>query len=438
MRGQELVMFLYSDLSGLCRGRAFPVEDLEERLEVGVGWVPADQAITVFGPIAEPNQWGPIGDLRLLPDRDTQVRVDLWPDASPLHFFICEAAHTDGSPWDACPRVFLRRALEDFRAQTGLQVLSAFEQEFAIQGLDRAVGPGFSMEAFRALDPIGPLIMAALGDAKQQPEMFLPEFGPNQYEVTCRPAIGVAGADRAVIIREVVREVVRRAGLRATFAPILNPDSVGNGVHIHISLVGEDGKWAVHDPQQPGEVSEVAGQFAAGVIRHLPALCALTAPSTVSYARLTPHRWSAAYTAFGVRNREAAVRVSPTVTIGGRDPSTQSNLEYRPADAAASPHLALGAVVRAGLQGITEALPTPPMVNRDPAELSDAEREKLGVHRLPTSLEEALKALEGDEIVRSWFPDELWDCYLTLKRTEIELVHHLDVSDACARYADVY
>src|ERR687886_2507280 len=94
MRGEELVGFLHCDLSGLNRGRSVLASELESRLEAGVGWVPADQALTPFGPIAEPNPWGSTGDLRLLPDRDSGVRAEL-PGVSPLHFFLCDAANTD-------------------------------------------------------------------------------------------------------------------------------------------------------------------------------------------------------------------------------------------------------------------------------------------------------------------------------------------------------
>src|SRR5215210_259237 len=84
MRGEELVGFLHSDISGLNRGRSVALSELEKRLATGVGWVPADGALTPFGPIAEPNPWGALGDLRLLPDKDTGVRVDLWDEVSPL------------------------------------------------------------------------------------------------------------------------------------------------------------------------------------------------------------------------------------------------------------------------------------------------------------------------------------------------------------------
>lgn len=438
MTGEELVALLYSDLSGLARGRAVPARDLAERLEVGVGWVPADQALTPLGPIAEPNPWGPIGDLRLLPDPSTEVRVDLWPEVSPMHFLLCDATEMDGSGWAACPRVLLKRALDDLRSEMGLRLVASFEHEFQLLGLPGLPGPGFSMEALRRAEPFGPMVMAALQEAGQQPETFLPEYGPWQYEVTCRPAEGVAAADRATIVRELVREVARRMGLRASFAPIIDPDSVGNGVHVHLSFIDVDGESMTYDESRAGRVSDVAGHFAAGIIRHLPALIALTAPSVVSSLRLTPHRWSAGYVVFGERNREAALRIAPGIEIPGHSPATQLNLEYRAADAAASPYLALAAVVLAGLQGLRESLPDPPLVNVDPATLSDTERRTLGASRLPTSLPAALQALEADQVVRSWFPGDLWDCYLSMKRTEIDLLDGLDPREQCSRYANVY
>ena len=106
--GEELTMIAYCDLAGLVRGRSVPAATFEDRLRAGVGWVPANQAICCFGPLAEPNPWGSVGDRRLIPDPATRVRVDLWDDATPLDFVLSDATHTDGSPWDACPRTFLR------------------------------------------------------------------------------------------------------------------------------------------------------------------------------------------------------------------------------------------------------------------------------------------------------------------------------------------
>src|SRR3712207_2917073 len=132
MRGEELVGFLHADVSGLLRGRSVPASELEERFGTGVGWVPADQALTPFGPIAEPNSFGSLGDLRLLPDRDTRVRVDLWDDVSPLHFYLCDAVNTDGSPWDACPRTLLKGALSRLE-EAGYRLVRSEEHTSELQ-----------------------------------------------------------------------------------------------------------------------------------------------------------------------------------------------------------------------------------------------------------------------------------------------------------------
>lgn len=437
--GDELVLFLTSDLSGLNRGRAVPAAELERRLAAGVGWVPADQALTPFDVIAPLNPWGPLGDLRLIPAASTEARVDLWHDVAPLHLFLCDLVEPDGTPWDACPRTLLKCALEELAAETGLTLQAAFEQEFFLSDPSGSAPPVFSPEALRLAEPFPGQLTAAFRLAGRPLETFLPEFGRGQFELTLPPAEGLAAADDAAIARELVREVARRVGRRASFAPIADPEGAGNGLHIHFSLRDAAGAPAAYDPGGPGLVSETMGRFVAGILRHLPALCAVAAPSTVSYLRLVPHRWSAGYACFAERNREAALRVAAVLELpGAADPAESFNVEFRAADGACCPHLVLGLLVLAGLQGIREELTQPPLVEGDPSDLGDSERERLGVRRLPGSLAEALEALEGDEIVGGFLSPDLRAAYLSMKRKEIELMGGVDDREACARYLRVY
>ena len=143
--GDELVAFLYADVAGLTRGRAVPLHDLEQRVSTGVGWVPADQAITPLGPLGEPNPWGSLGDLRLVPDIATATRVDLWPGVPPLHFYLCDAVTLDGTAWEACPRALLKHALERLAAETKLTLVAGFEHEFMLHGHVDRPAPPFSM-----------------------------------------------------------------------------------------------------------------------------------------------------------------------------------------------------------------------------------------------------------------------------------------------------
>jgi len=248
----------------------------------------------------------------------------------------------------------------------------------------------------------------------------------------------VRAADHAVIVREIARATAQRLGSRVSFAPAVTPDVVGNGVHIHMSLLDGKGAPVAYDADAPHGLSRIGGSFVAGILRHSRALCALTAPSVVSYLRLVPHRWSAAWSNLGFRDREAMVRICPLNEIGGRDPSRQFNVEFRASDATANPYLVLGALIRAGLEGLREDLPVPEITTDDPETLTVSERERLGIARLPQSLGEALEALAADEVASAWFPAQLLDAYNRHKNAEIEIMRGLDRDTQCARYSEAY
>jgi glutamine synthetase len=433
----ELVALVACDLGAVVRGRSVLAAELTEYLELGVGWVPANLALTPLGPLAEPNPFGSTGDLRLAPDASTHVRVGAEPGEIPLELILCDIVETDGGAWECCPRTFLRRALEDLTTRTGALLSASFEHEFQLLRSERPELP-FSLAAMRAAEPFASSLMGALVEAGVEPERFFAEFAGHQFEVPVAPAAGVQAADRAVVLREVVREVARRAGVRASFVPLLDPAEAGNGVHIHLSLLGEDGTPLLYDPTRDGSLSELGGSFAAGVLAHTRSLSALCAPSPVSAERLSPHHWSAGAACLGERNRETLLRIPPLVSAGGVDPAGQMRLEYRGADASANPYLALGAIVRAGLEGIEAGMPAPPLLDRDPATLTAEQAERFGVGALPGSLEEALAALAADGRAREWLGEPLYEAYTSVKRAELAATAGLPLEERCARYAEVF
>lgn len=252
------------------------------------------------------------------------------------------------------------------------------------------------------------------------------------------PSGGVTAADRAVVLREIVREITRNRGWRSSFAPKTAVDGVGNGVHIHFSFCDAHGKPATYDPDKPGNVSDAAAQFVAGILAHLPALTAFTAPSPVSYLRLQPHHWSSSYTWFGDRDRESSLRICPVNRIGDADPAAAFNIEYRPADATACPHLALAVIVRAGLEGLRGKFPRPPLFSGDPALLTQSERDRLGLRRLPQSLAQALETLLADKTVCSWFSPVALETYTGMKLKELQLAGDALDDALCRRYAGIY
>lgn len=438
MSAAELVALVCCDLGAIVRGRAVNARDLDEHLHAGIGWVPANHALTPLGPVAEPNPFGSTGDLRLLPDGAARARVDAAGESGALELILCDIVETDGLPWQCCPRGFLRDALGELERDLGARVSASFEHEFQLLPAGEQPALPFTLDALRRVEPFPGEVMGALAQAGVEPERFFAEYAPQQFEIPVAPAEGLASADRAVVLRVLVREVARRRGMRASFTPLADPEQAGNGVHIHLSLQGADGTPLLYDAARPACLSELGGRFAAGILRHARALSALTAPSPVSGVRLQPHRWSAGAVCLAQRNREALLRIPPVIALGGADPAGQLHLEYRGADAAANPHLALAAIVRAGLEGVRAELPAPPLLECDPAQLDAEQAERFGVGALPATLGESLAALADDATVHGWMTPLLYDAYTSVKRAEIAATEGLRLEEVCERYAAIY
>ena len=421
MHREPLIMVCTCEIAGRVRGKGFPARELPQRMVRGVGWVPSNTMMSAFGPIyATP--FGTDGDLILVPDPATEVNVDFADGSAAEHFFLGDLRHTDGTPWACCPRDFLRRALVALDAAAGVTLTAAFEHEFTYTGVEDIAGSPYALDAYRRQGIFGEALVAALRAAGAEPDSFMPEFGARQYEITCDPATGMAAADRAVVIREMARATAHRLGHRAIFSPILDLAGVGNGVHIHFSFCNAAGRPVMHDPAGTLGLSELAQQFVAGVLHHLPALCAVTAPSSISYVRLRPNRWAPTHATLADRERAASLRVCPVLSLPGSDTARQFNVEYRPADGAASPYLALGALVWAGVDGVRRRRALP----------------EGGGAPLPTTLAAALDALEADAAAVEWFGATYLGAYLMHKRAELASLDGLDEAAQCARYAAVY
>ncbi len=173
------------------------------------------------------------------------------------------------------------------------------------------------------------------------------------------------------------------------------------------------------------DLSKPAQHFCAGVLHHMPAICAVTAPSPVSYLRLVPNAWAPTVIDLVRQDRGASLRVCPVFAAADADETArQFNIEFRVCDAAASPYLALGAVIFAGVDGIRRSLPLPAAGTAPPS--------------LPASLDQALDHLAASEAAARWFGAVHRDAYLRFKRVEAEKVAALSPAELCAHYAEIY
>jgi glutamine synthetase len=417
-RGVQLVRFLYCDNGGVIRGKSTHVGQLARRIESGIGLVKGMQSFTSLDFLAPDATYGPVGEIRLVPDPDTFVILPYAPRSGQMVVNMVELDHT---PWALDPRAFLQRMVAK-AADAGLSFDAAFENEFYLAvRVDGGYAPVdrslcFSAIGMESTEPVIQDVIAALTDQGLTVELSHPELGHGQQELSIRHAPALRAADNQITYRQTVRAVAAQHGLVASLAPKPFADQAGSGAHIHWSIW--DAAHATNrlsDAADPNGISPLARSAIAGVLRHLPGLLALTTPSVNSFRRLQPHFWSSAYTAWGIENREAAVRV-PTRYWDDVEGST--NLELKASDASANPYISLGGVIAAALDGIARGLDPGDPVDVDPGNLGEAEMERRGIRRFPESASDALDELERDEVLTDALGAPLAGEYLKVRRAE--------------------
>ena len=438
----SLTTLITTDLIGITRGRSVPTSDLDQYYEIGCGWVPANSALTPQNEIDSSNPWGSHGDLRLLPDENSRVRIENGPDkeSTPFDYIHCDIIETNGDEFSCCPRTLLKKEMEIYQKNFGMNLNVAFEHEFHLIDKKRNLSfqSSFSLRSQREINQFSSWLMSSLQMANVQPEMFLPEFGQNQYEITCSPSDPLTAADRAVNIREITREIARQMNLNVTFAPLPSIDSVSNGVHLHISIDDLKGKSLFYDEERPFNLSLIGEYWSAGVLHHLESLCAITAPTSVSYLRLKPNHWSSAYACLGYRNREAALRICPIVDFSSKSLSKQFNLEYRPMDGTSSPHLSLVSILYAGRFGIENKLTLNSIINSNPNQLTENERLSKKIFPLPDRLNNSLEHFSQNQQLLNYFPKVLIENYISIKQKELSLTNQFTDKQLCQHYSQIY
>ena len=325
--GLETLAFIgTNDLSGSLRGVAVPWAELQRLMVRGVvlpGHLPlrhpADPVVS-----AAP-------DLLLLPDPATRAYVPA-PGAPDVVLLLGDVLELDGAPWACCPRYFLRRALAALHAEFGLTVRAGFGQRFI---LPDAVGDeGRTLRALRRQAPLLGRLLAAMRANGIVPDCMQPGDAPGEFEVAAAAAVGIAAADQAVIVRELIEAFAAGNGVRL------------GRVRIGVALLDGFGQPAMADRSGEHGLSDEAEHWAAGVVHHLPALAAVVAP----WAGLYPA--GKLRTELSVEGRPGPLRLHSDIGDDGVGVPARIELDY--GDAGASPYLALGALVWAGLDGLRQ------------------------------------------------------------------------------------
>ncbi|HEY8446377.1 MAG TPA: glutamine synthetase family protein [Thermomicrobiales bacterium] len=404
----RLVDLLFSDITGGAKALTIPVELLADTMAHGYRF--DGSALTGTRRIEL--------DLFLVPDPTTLLISDGADPRGRRARICCSVRRRDGQPFDGDPRSVLERALADARA-AGFEFRVGIEIEYylvrgdwpnVVRTLDAAgyfdVGEETSSrvrdEVVSTLDALG----ISVGGAHH-------ETGPGQEELDLLPADALRMADQLITVRQVVREVAQRHGLRATFMPKPFSDAPGSGMHIFQRLrrYPEGTDALVHGGDA---LAATAYHFIGGQLAHARAMCAVLCPTVNSYKRLNAGHRAPRHATWAHVSQSSLIRVPSWA------PGEEAAIELRSPDATANPYLALAVTLACGMDGIRQGEEPPEPLEESLTAYDDEGMQRIGVPRLPTTLGEALSALTQDTVVQEALGDYVYDQLLSVKRDEWE------------------
>jgi glutamine synthetase len=441
--GKEVKMLdlRFIDMPGTWQHLTIPVHRLDE--ELFKEGIPFDgSSIRGFQEIHE-------SDMLLIPDPDTAF-ID--PVANiPTLVLTCDVYDPITiQPYERDPRYIARKA-EAYLKQTGIAdtVFIGPEAEFFIfdnvryssdtnesyyhidseegwwnSGRGDRQNFGGQISPKRGYFPVPPT--DTLSDVRGEILMALEESGVpmeiHHHEVATagQTELGIKFntltrmADQLLVYKYIAKNVARRNGKTVTFMPKPLFGDNGSGMHVHSSLWKGDTN-VFYDAAGYAGLSQAAKYYIGGILKHAPALLALTSPTTNSFRRLVPGYEAPVNLAYSQRNRSAICRIPVTKS------SKAKRVEFRAPDASSNPYLCFSAILMAGLDGILNRIDPGDPADKDLYELP-AEEAKL-IKQVPSSLGAVLDALETDHdflLKGDVFTTDLLESYIAYKR-QVEL-----------------
>src|SRR5919109_859105 len=408
-RGIRFIRLWFTDILGQLKSFSINAEELDDAFEGGMGF--DGSSITGFNAIEE-------SDMIAMPDVSTFAVLPWRPEDKGVGRMFCDVLTPSREPYEGDPRYVMKRALAR-AAEMGFDhyylgpelEFFLFKDDTGTEVLDK--GGYFDLTTLDVASDFRRDVVRTLRDLGIPVEYTHHEVGPSQHEIDMRYAEGLTMADNTMTYRIAVKEVALAHGYYATFMPKPLFGENGSGMHTHQSLF-TDGRNAFFDPDDQYFLSDVGKSFIAGQLRHARELSALFAPSVNSYKRLVPGYEAPVYIAWSRRNRSALVRVP--VYHPGKERATRA--ELRCPDPSCNPYLTFAALLHAGLEGIEQGYELPEPIERNLYDLTEEERQGMGVQHLPESLGEAIDEMSRSELVERALGTHIFSRYVELKREE--------------------
>ncbi|MFD1411989.1 type I glutamate--ammonia ligase [Lapidilactobacillus gannanensis] len=410
---EENVQFLrlmFTDINGIIKNVEVPISQIDKVLANKVMF--DGSSIDGFVRIEE-------SDMLLIPDLSTFLIFPWEAEHGKVARLICDIHTPDGEPFIGDPRNNLRRMMREMQAAGFSRFNIGPEPEFFLFKLDENKQPTLDLNDDGGYFDFAPVdlgencrrdIVLELEKLGFEVEASHHEVGAGQHEIDFKYADALEAADNIQTFKLVVKTIARKYDLHATFMPKPLANIAGSGMHINMSLSNAAGN-AFYDANGNEQLSSTAEHFLAGIMDHARALTAINNPIVNSYKRLVPGFEAPVYIAWSGHNRSPLIRVPQARGLATR-------LELRSVDPSANPYLAIASILGAGLAGLAaKATPVAP-VNCNIYDLTPEQRRAAQIEDLPSTLHNALKALEADEVVKAALGPHLYQSFMESKRQE--------------------
>lgn len=413
----EYIEAFLTDINGIARGKRLPAHALERLYRTGL-CLPAStllldawgQEVVATGLIFDTGD----ADLFCHPV-EHGLRPLPWSDGRGAQVLL-SMQDTSGRPYPADPRNILTGIMDRFRERGQTPVVATelefrlFDAETGPDGMPQPLGAlGQSASQLFGLDELDILeslfgeIDRACREQDLPADTVIAEQSEGQYEVNLRHVVDpLLAADQAVLFKRTVKAVARRHGLIASFMAKPFGDQAGNGFHVHVSLLDDNGTNVLVDEQ--GE-TETLRHAIGGLTTTMGDVMAVFAPHANSWRRFQPYAHVPMAPTWGRDNRTTAVRIPLSSAAATR-------VEHRVAGADANPYLVVAAVLAGIDHGIMHGLEPSPETRGNAFE--DGETS------LPIHWDSALQAFGNSEFVAEYFGAEYRRLFKAVKRQELE------------------
>ena len=414
----EIFEVILHDLNGIHRGKWLPREQIAKVFNGGYKMPQNTCSLDAWGrDLEELVQESGDADGVCTADPETLARVP-WADKPTAQVIVSMGSFGGDEPYGGDPRMVLQSVLDRY-AKLGLRPVVASEMEFHLFELDRDKfgqpqhsqralngspalgGQTYGMDIMRETAPLMDAITEAAKIQNLPVDTLITEFGPSQFEINLyHQDSAMRACDQGSMLKRAIRNVARSHNKVASFMAKPFAEQVGNGMHIHFSLVDADGQNVFDNGTDAG--SELLGHAVAGCLATMADSMAIFAPNINSYRRMVPGCYAPLAPNWGYENRTTAIRIP-----GGDNRAIR--IEHRVAGADANVYLTVAAMLAGALYGIENKMAAPQAVAGDAGDVKA---------ELPHFWQDALEAFEQSDFIGEYLGTELQKTFVLSKRKE--------------------